>query len=487
MSEFTTARSRARTIGFVAGLAALGVTLVLAPPEGMEPAAWRTAGVAMLMAVWWATEATDVAVTSLVPIVLFPLLGIAGIEDATAPYASSLIFLFLGGFMVALAMERWSLHRRIALNIIAAIGTSPHRLVFGFMLATAVLSMWISNTATTMMMLPIASSVAAILLADADGGDERTGTANFAVCLMLGVAYAASIGGVGTLIGTPTNVAMANILRSEPFHVEISFAQWMAVGLPFVAVMLPLAWLSLTRVSYPFRFGRNSRAAEYVSQARRELGPLSVPERRVAAVAALVAAMWVLRGFFKDAVPAASDPGIAMLGAIVLFLIPAGGGNRGPLMTWESASRLPWGIVLLFGGGLTLADAMGGSGLAEWISGQLSVMGAWPAIAFMLVVVTIIIFLTELTSNAATVSAFVPVIAALAVALDIDPMMLAAPAAMAASCAFMLPVATPPNSIVFGSGYIQVPQMVRAGVVLNLIGIVVVTLFGMVLIPLVFA
>ncbi|MBI1180931.1 MAG: DASS family sodium-coupled anion symporter [Alphaproteobacteria bacterium] len=486
MEDATPVRSRAKTIGLAAGAAALLLTIVTSPPAGLTVAGWHTAGVAMLMAFWWATEATHVAVTSLVPIVLFPLLGVTGIEQATAPYASSLIFLFLGGFVIALAMERWSLHRRIALNIIAWIGTGPHRLVLGFMVATAMLSMWISNTATTMMMLPIASSVAAILLADG-GGEQEADRRNFAVSLMLGIAYASSIGGVGTLIGTPTNVAMANILKGPPFNVEIGFAQWMAVGIPFVAMMLPLAWLTLTRLSYPFRFGHSREAADYVKGARRELGTLSAPEARVAVVAALVASMWVLRGFFKDAVPGASDAGIAMLGAVALFLIPAGGGRREMLMDWESANRLPWAIVLLFGGGLSLAEAMGHSGLAEWISAQLGVMGTWPALAFMLVVVTIIIFLTELTSNAATVSAFVPVIAALAVGLGVDPLMLAAPATAAASCAFMLPVATPPNSIVFGSGYVTVPQMVRAGFVLNLIGIVVVTFFGMVLVPLVFA
>jgi sodium-dependent dicarboxylate transporter 2/3/5 len=476
---------RLGTAGLLAGVAALAVTLALPAPAGMGEAAWHTAGVALLMAIWWATEATHVAVTAFLPIVLFPLLGVADVEQTTAAYGSSLIFLFLGGFVIALAMERWGLHRRVALNVIRLVGAGPRRLVLGFMLATALVSMWISNSATTMMMLPIATSVAGVLLAE--GGGAPRDRDNFATCLMLGVAYAASIGGAGTLIGTATNVALANILKAAPFHREIGFLEWMAVGLPFVALMLPLAWLALTRLAYPFALDRAGRAEALVDEARRALGPASAPERRVAAVAVLVAALWVLRGLFRDAVPAGSDAGIAMLGALALFLLPAGRGHPGTLMDWQGAQRLPWGIAMLLGGGLALADAMGSSGLAGWIGGELAVLGTWPTLALMLAVVTVIVFLTELTSNVAVVSAFVPVIGALALGIGVPPMMLAAPVALAASCAFMLPVATPPNAIVFGSGYVSAPRMARAGLLLNLIGIPVVTAVGMLLVPLVFA
>jgi len=479
-----------KRIGFVAGLICLIAVLVLPAPAGMPPAAWLTAGVALMMAFWWATEALHVAATSLVPIVLFPILGVTGIGEATAPYASPLIYLFMGGFMIALAMERWNLHRRIALAIISGVGAAPHRLVLGFMLATALLSMWISNTATTMMMLPIGTSVAAIMLAEGSGKAQR----NFATALMLGIAYAASVGGVGTLIGTPTNLAMANILAGPPFHVQISFARWLLVGLPFVAIMLPLVWLTLTRFVYPFDLGKSDRAAELVATDRKALGRITTPEKRVATIAGLVGLLWVARGLAKEIVPGfynahlggVSDTGIAMFGALLLFMLPSGVRGKGPLMNWETATRLPWGLILLFGGGLSLAEAMGASGLAGWISTHLQETGSWPFLGLMVLIVALIVFLTELTSNAATVSAFVPVIAALAVGIGLDPVVLAAPVAMAAACAFMLPVATPPNAVVFGSGYVTIPQMVRAGIWLNMISIVIVTLVAVVLVPLVF-
>ena len=481
-------------VGFVGGLFALGLTIVLPAPDGMAPEAWGTAGVAMLLAFWWATEALPIAATSLVPIVVFPILGVTPIGETTAPYANPLIFLFLGGFMIALAMQRWNLHRRIALAIVSSVGPKPERLVLGFMCATALLSMWISNTATTMMMLPIAASVAAVLLAEAKSGVAGHDHRNFAVALMLGVAYAASIGGVGTLIGTPTNATMAAILSAEPFNIQLGFTEWMLVGLPFVAIMLPLTWLVLTRAVYAFDLGPSQEAADHVMAARRELGPISTPERRVAAVAGLVGALWVLRGLAKELAPDIyvqamagwSDAGIAIFGTVLLFLIPAGRNRTGPLMLWETTRGLPWGLILLFGGGLSLANAMEASGLAVYLSTHLSVLGVLPLILLVGAIVAVIVFLTELTSNAATVAAFVPVIAALAVGIGIDPLVLAAPASIAASCAFMLPVATPPNAVVFGSGYITIPQMVRAGVWLNLVSIVVVTLVGALLVPLVF-
>ncbi|MFN3233212.1 MAG: SLC13 family permease [Alphaproteobacteria bacterium] len=471
-----------KRFGFIAGLVALGVTWVLPAPEGMPQTAWATAGVALLMAFWWATEALPVAATSLIPIIFFPLLGVTDIRGATHPYASPLIYLFMGGFVIALAMERWNLHRRIALAIISGIGAEPHRLVLGFMLATALLSMWISNTATTMMMLPIGASVAGIILAE--GAD--TARRNFATALMLGIAYAASVGGVGTLIGTPTNLAMANILAGPEFGIEIDFARWLLVGLPFVAIMLPLVWLVLTRFVYTFDLGASDAATAQVAHDRKEMGRITVPEQRVAILAGIVALLWVSRRVLTEYIPGLSDAGIAMAGALLLFILPAGGGNRGAVMNWETAVKLPWGLILLFGGGLSLAEAMGASGLAGWISTNLEGLGTLPFVALIAIIVVVIVFLTELTSNAATVSAFVPVIAALAVGIGLDPVILAAPVAIAASCAFMLPVATPPNAVVFGSGYITIPQMVRAGIWLNMLSVVIVTTVSAILIPLVF-
>ena len=494
-----------KTIGLILGPLVLIIVLMAPVPDGMSPAAWMTAGVALLMAVWWATEALPIAATSLVPIVLFPLLGVVPIKAATSPYANPLIFLFLGGFMVAIAMERWNLHRRIALGIINFVGSHPHAIVLGFMVATALLSMWISNTATTMMMMPIGASVATILMMEADkaapaeAGHHRT----FAICLMLGIAYAASIGGVGTLIGTPTNLAMASIL-SELFQIEIGMARWMQLGLPFVAIMLPVGWLMLTRVVYPFDLGPSDAAAAHIDQERDAMGPITTPEIRVAIVAGLVAFLWVGRGLTKEFLlpgmdPAsdfailvgnASDAGIAILGTLILFLMPSGDNSdedgRDRLMDWSATSRLPWGLILLFGGGLSLAHAMAESGLALWISESLAVLGTWPLIGLTALIVAVIVYLTELTSNAATTTAFVPVIGALAIGIGVDPILLAAPAAMAASCAFMLPVATPPNAIVFGSGYLTIPDMVKAGFWMNIASVVIITLFAWLVLPLVF-
>jgi len=499
-----------KSIGLVLGPLVLAFFLLTIAPEGMSDTAWMTAGVALLMAVWWATEAIPIAVTSLLPIVLFPILGVMPIKAATSPYANPLIFLFLGGFMIAIAMERWNLHRRIALGIIGFVGSHPHAIVLGFMVATAALSMWISNTATTMMMLPIGMSVAAIILAEADDSapEEARHHRAFAICLMLGIAYAASIGGVGTLIGTPTNLAMASILR-DSFDIEIGMGQWMLLGMPFVFVMLPLAWLMLTRVVYPFDLGPSDAATAHINRERASMGSITVPEKRVAIVAGLVAALWVGRGLskeflvehfsagsaFPEFIANASDAGIAIFGTLVLFLMPSGDKNvddarpdegRDRLMDWSATSRLPWGLILLFGGGLSLAAAMGHSGLAVWISESLSALGTWPLIGLTAVIVIIIVYLTELTSNAATTTAFIPVIGALAVGIGIDPILLAAPAAMAASCAFMLPVATPPNAIVFGSGYLTIPDMVKAGFWLNIVSIIVTIFFAWWLLPLVF-
>lgn len=499
MPQIASSRAgRVKQIGMVLGFAALGAVILSEPPAGMSTAAWHTAGVALMMAAWWMTEAVPVAVTGLLPIVAFPPLGVAEIGDATAPYASPLVFLFLGGFMIALAMERCNLHRRIALNIIGFVGSHPHAIVLGFMIATALLSMWISNTATTMMMLPIAMSVAGLLVTQtaqradkgANEGADNQDVTRFGLCLMLGIAYSASVGGVGTLIGTPTNAAMANILSIQ-FGVEIGFAQWTLLGIPFVLVMLPLTWFALTRLIYPFDLGHSEDAATLIRAERAALGTMSAAERRVASIAGLVATLWITRGVTPGIIEGVSDTGIAMFGAILLFLVPsgaqAGARPRDALLNWEIVVKLPWAIILLFGGGLSLARGMSTSGLAGWISDGLTVLGTWPTVLLIACIVAVIIYLTELTSNVATTSAFVPVIGALALGLGLDPILLAAPVAMAASCAFMLPVATPPNAIVFGSGLVSIPQMVRAGLWLNLLSIAVVTAFAVLLLPLVFA
>lgn len=466
-------------IGLWLGPIALIALLVLPAPEGMSAEAWKTTAVGVLMAVWWVSEAIPIPATALVPLVLFAPLGIAPIGAAASPYANPIIFLFLGGFVIALAMERSNLHRRIALAVVRMMGVKPASLVLGFMVATAFLSMWVSNTATSVMMLPIALSVVHLVRPDAEYGEGKPVDFNFALNLMLGVAYAASIGGLATLIGTPPNALLAGFML-ETYGVEIGFAQWMMVGVPLVVVSLPLCWLVLTRVVYPIQIREIPGGRQTIEREYRALGFISSAEKRVAAVFVATALLWVFRPVLEGAVPGLNDTGIAIAAAVALFLIPAGSG--GALMDWPTAEKLPWGVLLLFGGGLALADAVQQTGLAEWIGTRVGSLGL-PALAMVVVVTVVIIFLTELTSNTATAAAFLPLVASVAVGMGENPFLLAVPAALAASCAFMLPVATPPNAIVYGSGYVTVPQMAKAGLGLNLlfIGLIAVVTYTLVI------
>jgi len=471
------ARSR---VGLILGPALFALLLLLPAPSGMTPAAWRTAATGILMAVWWITEAIPIPVTALAPLVVFPLLGVASIGGAAAPYANPVIFLFLGGFLIAAALQRCGLHRRMALTIIALVGTSPRRLVGGFMAATAFISMWVSNTATVVMLLPMALSVLALV--ESRGAAD----ANFGVTLLLGLAYAASIGGVGTLIGTPPNALLAGFM-DEAYGVRIGFVEWMLLGVPLVLVALPLTWALLTRVLYPVPGNDAGGGAELIRDELRRLGPMSRAELLVGGITALTAAAWVARPLLDDVIPGISDAGIAIGGALLLFIIPSDWRERTPLLGWEDAQRLPWGVLLLFGGGLSLANAIEETGLATWIGEALGAVAAWPPLLVVLTVSTIIIFLTELTSNTATAAAFLPVAAALAVGIGVEPVLLAVPVALGASCAFMMPVATPPNAIVYGSGHLTIPQMARAGFWLNLMMVVLVTAAAFLLAPLILA
>ena len=470
-------------VGLILGPVLFALLLLLPPPAGMTPAAWRTAATGILMAVWWITEAIPIPATALVPLVLFPLLGVAPIGAAAAPYANPVIFLFLGGFLIAAALQRCGLHRRMALTIISLVGTSPRRLVGGFMAATAFISMWVSNTATVVMLLPMALSV--LTLVESRGG-RGAADANFGVTLLLGLAYAASIGGVGTLIGTPPNALLAGFM-DEAYGVRIGFVEWMLLGVPLVLVALPLTWLLLTRVLYPVPGEDVGGGADLIRSELRRLGPLSRAELLVGGITALTAIAWVTRPLIDDVIPGISDAGIAVGGALLLFVIPPGGRERSPLLGWEDAQQLPWGVLLLFGGGLSLADAIEETGLATWIGEALGAVAAWPPLLVVLTATTVIVFLTELTSNTATAAAFLPVVAALAVGIGADPLLLAVPVALGASCAFMMPVATPPNAIVYGSGRLTIPQMARAGFWLNLLMIVLVTAAAFLLAPLTLA
>ncbi len=469
-------------VGLLLGPALFALVLLLPAPAGMTGGAWRTTAVAVLMAVWWITEALPIPATALLPLALFPALGVAPVAAASAPYANPVIWLFLGGFLIAIAIERCGLHRRLALGILRAVGTRPANLIGGFMLGTAFLSMWISNTATVLMMLPMALSVLALVDREtADGAADP----NFAVALLLGLAYAANIGGLGTLIGTPPNALLAGFM-SESLGVQIGFGQWMLVGVPLVAVSLPLCWLLLVRVLYPLRIDTLVGGAEVIQREAAGLGPVGRAEWTVGIVTAATATAWVTRPLLEPFVPGLNDTSIAVAGALLLFLVPVDWRKGEFPLTWNAAERLPWAVLLLFGGGLSLASAIQETGLAAWIGAAMQGIGAWPLVGVVLAVTAVVIFLTELTSNTATAASFLPVAAALAAGIGAAPLQLAIPTVLAASCAFMLPVATPPNAIVYGSERVSLPQMVRAGIWLNLLFIGLITAAVFLLVPRVF-
>lgn len=449
----------------------------------MSPLAWRTAAVALWMAIWWATEAIPVAATAFLPIVVFEPSGISSLKDAAAPYASPIIYLFLGGFMLAVAVERWNLHRRISLAILDRTGTDGRRLVAGVMLVCAMLSMWMTNTSTTMMLLPIVLSVIGVIH-DNVSGQTDTSRNNFRIAMLLGLAYAASIGGLATLIGTPPNALLVGYL-AENHGLEISFASWMTIGIPVSLLMLPVAWLLLTRVLFPFDIPATDSVRQHLHELREELGPMTSAERRVAGIFAVVIFCWMFRRPLTEwlGLEGVSDAGIVMTAALLLFLLPSGDASQRHLMSWADATRIPWGVLILFGGGLSLAAVVSSSGLALWLGESLAPLNALGAVVFVVGAIALVIFLTELTSNLATTATMLPVMGAIALQIGVSPLMLTVPITIAASCAFMLPVATPPNAIVFSTGTITIPQMARAGIVLNLIGIVIVSIVSFVVVP----
>ncbi len=448
----------------------------------LTPAGRATAAVAIWMAVWWLTEAVPLAATALLPVVLFPVLGIADIRAATAPYANPLIFLFLGGFMLGLAVQRFGLHRRIALWILLRVGTSPRALVGGFMLASALLSMWISNTATAIVMLPIGVSVLRLLAEQ--GGAQEQGEASmraFGTALVLGIAYACSIGGTGTLVGTPPNLVLAAFV-SDHYDMDLGMVRWLGIGLPLVGLLLPLTWLYLTRIAFrlpaaPFSCGRALLAGELAS-----LGRMSVGERVTAVVFGLTAAGWLLRPQIVawTGIEGLTDAGIAMLGALLLFVLPvapraAPDQPRPRALDWETAKAVPWQILILFGGGLSLAAGIAANGVDSFIASGLGALAGLPTWVLVLAVTALVVSLTEITSNTAVTTTLMPVLAATAAATGAPPGLLLTAAALAASCAFMLPVATPPNAIIFASGQVSIAQMARAGLALNVLAMLVVT------------
>ena len=505
---------RRQVFVLVGGLIFFSVLLLMPLPEGMTPSGKRLLAVAALMACWWIGEGTAIAVTALLPLVLFPLLGIMPSKLVAPNYTNHFVFLFLGGFMIALAMEKWNFHKRLALWIISAIGTGLHRIVLGFMIAAAFLSMWISNTATTMMLLPVGMAVVRQVAAQStldgkhDEITERRIAESLGLVLMLGLAYSASIGGVGTLIGTAPNIVFAGFYKElYPEFPEISFVRWMMMAIPVVIIFVPIVWIYLCRfiASVPLEqieFGKGE--TDVIGQELVALGKLSREEKMIAGAFATTAFLWIFRNplvLGSITLPGWSDlfsnpemlhdSTVAMVMGILLMLIPArfrkeaGVNNqRGYfLLDWKTVqTKVPWGILLLFGGGFALAAGFAKTGLTGWIGNQLAGLASFPLWMVVLLVCLGITFLTELTSNTATATMILPVIGAAAVAAEFHPLMLMLPATLSASFAFMLPVATPPNAIVFGSGWVTIPAMTRAGLALNFLGAVLVTTLALFLV-----
>lgn len=457
------------------GLSIFTLMVIGSPPEGLSREGWLTAAIALLMAIWWATEVIPIPVTALLPLVLFPAFNISGITAAAAPYANPMIFLFMGGFILAIGMLEWNLHRRIALNIIALIGAEPRSIIFGFIIATAFISMWVSNAAATMMMLPIALSVIDLAKNRDNTESDNRQYGNFAVALMLAVAYAANVGGLGTVIGTPTNALMIGFV-ADSYNVKISFLQWLLIGIPMVVVGLPLVYYTLTHIAFPVRIKSLPGGKEYIHSELKRLGGFSLGEISVAMVFGFTALLWMIRPLLEKWMPEISDASIAIFGALLLFLIPLNFKKGQFILSWKAASKLPWDILILFGGGLSLAGAIQKTGLAEWMGSYFAGLNFLPFIIVIFLVTLVIISFTNLASNSATAAAFLPVMGSVAIGMGENPLQLAIPVTIAASCVFMLPVGTPPNAIVYGSGVFTIPQMVRAGIWLNLLFTLLITL-----------
>jgi sodium-dependent dicarboxylate transporter 2/3/5 len=474
-------------VGLIVGPLLFILMLIMPTPAGMSPEAARVAAVAFLMASLWISEAVPIPATAMLPIFLFPTLRVMSTAETTLSYGNQINFLYMGGFMIAIAMQRWDLHRRIALNIIVKVGSNLQFLLLGFMLATALLSMWISNTATAMMMVPVAMAIIEQHKRHEHMENTPMGDDPFGLALMLGIAYAASIGGVSTLVGTPPNAVLAGIAETV-YGIEIIFFDWMKLGVPVSACMLAITWfilqLKLRHVDKSDEENNELRAS--VKQELLDMGPITIEEKRVAMVFGTVAVAWILRGLISlPALSMVADSAIAMLGAFVLFLLPAQREEGAFLLDWETAKDIPWDVIILMGGGFALAAGFSESGLTEWLANQLSILQGVHFFIIIGAVVVMVTFLTEMTSNAATATLFIPVMGALAASMGLHPFALMVPAALAASMAFMLPVATPPNAIVFASRQIRIAQMAQTGIVLNLLAAVAISIISYLLLPLI--
>ena len=496
-NKVVTPTNRMSFIGLIVGPLVAAFILVLGAPDQLaEPeqlsGAWVTLALLLLMAIWWVTEAVPIPVTSMLPLIVLPLFGVMPIAKVAAPYMHPIVVLLMGGFIFAKAIEYWGLHERIALHVVKRAGGSPMALIGGFMLAAAILSMWISNSATSIMMMPIALSVAAAVQ-NSDGQTSRP----FTLALLLGIAYACSIGGLGTPIGTPTNLIVMGYLN-EQNGTEISFMQWMSIGIPTILLLLPLVWLTLTKWIFKMPTTGAERAQQMVSDRLQKLGSISMPEKRTLMVFLVIAGLWMFRrvlnawelsigGEVYAPFAGLTDHVTAIIAVLLIFLIPAGGkANQGKaLLDWKAAETIPWGVLLLFGGGMSLAQAISSTGLSAYIGGSLSVFASYPIPVLIFLIAAVVLALTEVTSNVATASALMPVLGAIAIQTGLPIEIMAAPLALAASCAFMLPMATGPNAVVFATGEVSLVTMAKTGFRLNLIAVVVIVLVSYYLAPLV--
>lgn len=468
-----------KKIGLLAGPLAFILLLLVPKPELLSNNMWKVVACTTWIIIWWFTEAVPIAATALLPIVLFPLINVSTIHDAVKPYASSIIFLFMGGFMLAIGMEKHKLHQRIALTILKLTGTKANQIILGFMITTGVMSMWVSNTATTVMMLPIALSV--IGLVSNENNITEEGIKNFGLSLVLGIAFAANIGGTGTIIGTPPNFVFAGYME-ETHNISISFFQWMKVGVPFAIVMIALAYFTLVYLLFRNTIGDFKSTASFIDKRLSALGKPNTAELGVFFIFITTVTLWVFKNQLNELIPfPINDAMIAMTGGLLLFVFPTNWKKNERILVWEDTKELPWGILILFGGGLSLASTMKNTGLVELIGNEISQLGvSWLLIVAILVI--FMVFMTELMSNVALNTIFLPVVAGIAMGMGESIMLSTISITLASSCAFMLPMATPPNAIVFSSGLVKIPQMARAGIVVNIISIIVILTFGRLLI-----
>ncbi|MEL0457482.1 DASS family sodium-coupled anion symporter [Flavobacteriaceae bacterium SZ-1-7] len=462
----------------------LFVIIQFITPEIISQKATTVIALAVWMVLWWITEAVSISVTALLPLLFFPLFKVMPMANVGSNYGSPIVFLFFGGFVLALALEKVNLHKRIALNIIKRTGTTPNKVILGFMIATGFMSMWISNTASTVVMLPIAMSVIKLLIDDEDGFTKKD--LNFAVSVMLGIAFSANAGGIATVIGTPPNSVLIGLLENE-YHIEISFLKWMVLGLPFSALLIALIYLVLVKWMFPNKGLVFNASKDFIDIELEKLGKTTPKEKHVLTVFAVIVSLWIFRSLINSLIPnlGLSDTMISVLGAIALFAVPFNLKKGDFVLHWNDTQKLAWGILILFGGGLALANGMSASGIVDVVANIISNCNI-SVLVMASILIALMLFMTELMSNVALTAVLAPVVAGIAIGLEINILYLLIPVTIASSCAFMLPMATPPNAIVFASGYIKVNQMARVGIILNLISVALLILLFQFVLPIIF-